>query len=67
MSDINRQLLLYCLGSYIFFSFKGAPFFKVGKTGFSARFMFVAGCYYTVRTFSGAPISMIGVVVRRPV
>jgi hypothetical protein len=34
MSGINRQLLLYCLGAYIYFLFKETPFFKVDKTGF---------------------------------
>jgi hypothetical protein len=48
MSDINRQLLLYCLGAYILFSLKGAPFFKVDKTGFSARYRFMAGCYLLI-------------------
>jgi hypothetical protein len=31
----NRQLFLYCLGTYTFFQFKGLPSFKVDKTGFS--------------------------------
>jgi hypothetical protein len=31
----NRQLFLYCLGTYTFFQFKGMPSFKVDKTGFS--------------------------------
>jgi hypothetical protein len=37
IGGINRQRLLYCIGAYIIFKFKGIPFFKVDKTSFRIK------------------------------